>query len=44
VRTPTRARVAVVGALIAAVLTPLTPAGVPIVLSTAAVLVGWRRA
>ena len=43
VRTPTRARVAVVGAIIAAVLTPLTPAGVPIVLSTAAGLVGWRR-
>jgi branched chain amino acid efflux pump len=42
VRTRTRARVAVVGAAIAAVLTPLTPAGVPIVVATAAVLVGWR--
>jgi 4-azaleucine resistance transporter AzlC len=44
VRTATRARVAVVGAAIAAVLTPFTPAGLPIVVATAAVLAGWRRA
>jgi 4-azaleucine resistance transporter AzlC len=44
VRSRTRARVAVAGAAIAAVLTPSTPAGVPIVAATAAVLVGWRRA
>jgi 4-azaleucine resistance transporter AzlC len=43
VRSPTRARVAVAGAAIAALLTPLTPAGVPIVVATLAVLVGWRR-
>ena len=34
---------ALVGGAIAAVLTPLTPPGVPIVAATAAVLVGWRR-
>lgn len=34
---------ALVGAAIAAVLTPLTPPGVPIIAATAAVLVGWRR-
>lgn len=44
VRSRERATVAIVGALIAAVLTPLTPAGVPIVVATAAVLVGRRRA
>jgi 4-azaleucine resistance transporter AzlC len=35
---------AVLGAAIAAVLTPLTPPGVPIIAATAAVLVGWKRA
>jgi 4-azaleucine resistance transporter AzlC len=35
---------AVLGASIAAFLTPLTPPGVPIVAATAAVLVGWKRA
>lgn len=35
---------ALVGAAIAAVLTPLTPPGVPIIAATAAVLVGWKRA
>ena len=35
---------AVLGAAIAAVLTPLTPPGVPIIAATAAVLVGWTRA
>jgi 4-azaleucine resistance transporter AzlC len=44
VRSRTRAQVAVVGAAIAALLTPFTPAGVPIVVATAAVLAGWRRA
>jgi 4-azaleucine resistance transporter AzlC len=44
IRSRTRTRVAIVGAGIAAVLTPLTPAGVPIVVATAAVLVGGRRA
>ena len=44
VRSPTRARVALLGAAIAALLIPLTPAGVPIVVATAAVLAGWRRA
>jgi 4-azaleucine resistance transporter AzlC len=34
---------ATLGALIAVLLTPLTPAGIPIVAATAAVLVGWRR-
>jgi 4-azaleucine resistance transporter AzlC len=34
---------AVLGAAIAAVLTPLTPPGVPIIAATAAVLVGWKR-
>jgi predicted branched-subunit amino acid permease len=34
---------AVGGAAIAAILTPLTPAGVPIVAATAAVAIGWRR-
>jgi predicted branched-subunit amino acid permease len=44
VRSRTRATVAILGASIAAVLTPFTPAGVPIVAATAAVLVGWQRA
>jgi branched chain amino acid efflux pump len=35
---------AVAGASIAAVLTPLTPPGVPIIAATAAVVIGWRRA
>ena len=35
--------VAVAGASIAALLTPLTPPGVPIIAATAAVLVGWKR-
>lgn len=35
---------AVLGASIAAVLTPLTPPGVPIIAATTAVLIGWRRA
>jgi 4-azaleucine resistance transporter AzlC len=35
---------AVVGAAIAAALTPLTPPGVPIIAATAAVVVGWKRA
>jgi 4-azaleucine resistance transporter AzlC len=35
---------ALVGAAIAAALTPLTPPGVPIIAATAAVLVGWKRA
>jgi len=43
VGTRTRRTVAFLGAAIAAVLTPFTPAGVPIVVATAAVLVGWRR-
>ena len=34
---------AVVGAAIAAALTPLTPPGVPIIAATAAVVVGWKR-
>jgi 4-azaleucine resistance transporter AzlC len=34
---------AAAGASIAAVLTPLTPPGVPIIAATAGVLVGWRR-
>src|SRR5256885_863727 len=34
---------AVGGAAIAAILTPLTPPGVPIIAATAAVVVGWRR-
>lgn len=34
---------AVCGAAIAALLTPLVPAGIPIVAATAAALVGWRR-
>jgi 4-azaleucine resistance transporter AzlC len=34
---------ALAGAAIAAVLTPLTPPGVPIIAATAGVLVGWRR-
>jgi predicted branched-subunit amino acid permease len=44
VRSRTRATVALLGAAIAAVLTPLTPAGMPIVVATVAVLAGWRRA
>jgi 4-azaleucine resistance transporter AzlC len=43
VRSRTRATVALLGASIAAALTPLTPAGIPIVVATAAVLAGWRR-
>lgn len=35
---------ALAGALIAAVLIPFTPPGVPIIAATAAVLLGWRRA
>ena len=35
---------AVGGAAIAALLTPFTPPGVPIIAATAAVLAGWRRA
>jgi 4-azaleucine resistance transporter AzlC len=35
---------AVLGAAIAAVLTPLSPPGIPIIAATAAVLVGWKRA
>jgi 4-azaleucine resistance transporter AzlC len=35
---------AVGGAAIAALLTPFTPPGVPIIAATAAVLIGWRRA
>jgi 4-azaleucine resistance transporter AzlC len=38
-----RVAAAVLGAAIAASLTPFVPAGVPIVAATAAVLVGWRR-
>lgn len=34
---------ALAGALIAAVLIPFTPPGVPIIAATAAVLLGWRR-
>jgi len=34
---------AVLGAAIAALLTPLTPPGLPIIAATAAVLVGWTR-
>jgi 4-azaleucine resistance transporter AzlC len=34
---------ALAGAAIAAVLTPLTPPGVPIIAATAGVLAGWRR-
>lgn len=44
VRSRTRATTALLGAGIAAVLTPFTPAGVPIVVATAAVLAGRRRA
>lgn len=43
IRSRSRAAVAIVGAGIAAVLIPLTPPGVPIIASTAAVLVGLRR-
>ena len=34
---------AVLGGLIALVLLPITPAGVPIVAASAACLLGWRR-
>jgi 4-azaleucine resistance transporter AzlC len=44
VRSRPPARVAVLGAAIAAVLIPLTPAGIPIVVASLAVLAGWRRA
>ena len=43
IRSRSRAAVAIVGAAIAAVVIPLTPPGVPIIASTAAVLVGLRR-
>jgi branched chain amino acid efflux pump len=36
--------VAVLAALIALVLIPFTPAGVPIIVASAACLLGWRRA
>jgi 4-azaleucine resistance transporter AzlC len=39
-----RVTAAVLGATIAAVLTPFAPAGVPIIAAAGAVLVGWRRA
>ncbi len=42
--TRTRTVVAVVGSLIAVLLIPLSPPGVPIIAATAAVLVGLRRA
>ena len=38
-----RTAAAVTGAAIAALLIPFTPAGIPIIAATAAVLVGWRR-
>jgi 4-azaleucine resistance transporter AzlC len=38
-----RVAAAVLGAGIAALLTPFAPAGVPIIAASAAVLVGWRR-
>jgi branched chain amino acid efflux pump len=44
VRGRSRIQVAVAGAAIAAILIPLTPAGVPIIAATAAVAAGWRRA
>jgi len=44
IRTGTRATVAALGATIAALLIPLTPAGIPIVIATAAVVAGLRRA
>src|SRR3954451_7242996 len=44
VRSRDRATVAALGATIAALLIPLTPAGIPIVIATAAVIAGWRRA
>jgi hypothetical protein len=34
----------VLAALIALVLIPFTPAGVPIIVASAACLLGWRRA
>jgi 4-azaleucine resistance transporter AzlC len=43
VRGRSRIQVAVAGAAIAAILIPLTPAGVPIIAATAAVAAGWRR-
>ena len=43
IRSQARTTVAIAGAGIAAVLTPFTPAGVPIVAATAAVLAGRRR-
>jgi branched chain amino acid efflux pump len=43
IRSRTRTQVAVLGAAIAALLIPLTPAGIPIVVATVAVLAGWRR-
>jgi 4-azaleucine resistance transporter AzlC len=43
IRSRSRAAVAIAGAAIAAVVFPLTPPGVPIIASTAAVLVGLRR-
>jgi 4-azaleucine resistance transporter AzlC len=44
VRDRLRASVAAVGAVIAVCLVPFTPPGIPIVVATAAVLLGWRRA
>lgn len=43
IRDPRRARVALLGAGIALALVPVTPAGVPVVLASAATLVGLRR-
>lgn len=40
---PTARLVAITGALIALVLTPLLPAGLPILIASAAALLGWRR-
>ncbi|MGI9600416.1 MAG: AzlC family ABC transporter permease [Acidimicrobiales bacterium] len=40
---PTQRLLAVAGAVVALVLTPITPAGVPIVASAAVVLLLWRR-
>ncbi len=39
----TSVQVAAAGAVIAAVLIPFTPPGVPIIAATAAVLIGWRQ-
>jgi 4-azaleucine resistance transporter AzlC len=42
-RSPVARLVAVTGAVIALVLTPLLPAGLPILIASAAALLGWRR-